>query len=420
MRRVVITGMGALTPAGKNVAETWDKVLKGETAIDTITRFDISNFKVSLAAEVKEFNPELFVEEKREVRRLDRYSQYALAAVHEAVEDSGLDFKSEDSTLDKTRCGIIFGSGIGGIETLEAEITKFKINNDNGGKGPARVPALYIPMLISNIAAGYISMKYGLEGHGFCPVTACATSTHAIGEAFRAIKHGYADIIITGGSEAGITPTAIAGFQNATAMSQAADKTEALLPFDKRRNGFIMGEGAGALILESYESAAKRGAHIHAEVVGYCANFDAYHITAPEPSGKGARNAILSAIADAQIDKTKIDYINAHGTGTEINDKTETLAMKTAFGDHAYKLAVSSTKAVVGHMLGAAGAVEAICSIKAITDNVLPPTANLREADPECDLDYVPLTARERNIDYALSTSMGFGSTNAVVIFKKV
>jgi 3-oxoacyl-[acyl-carrier-protein] synthase II len=416
--RVVITGIGMITPAGKNVNETWDKILKGETGIDTITRFDISNFKVKLAGEVKDFNPELFVAEKRDVRRLDRYAQYALAAAHEAVEDSGIDFKCEK--VDKKRCGIIFGSGIGGIETLETEITKYKINNDKDGKGPSRVPVLYIPMLISNIATGHISMKYGLEGHGFCPVTACATSTHAIGEALRAIKHGYADIIITGGSEAAITPTAIAGFQNATAMSQAEDKNEALLAFDKRRKGFIMGEGAGCLILESYESAKARGANIYAEVLGYCANFDAYHITAPEPNGKGARDAILSAIDDAGLDKTKIDYINAHGTGTEINDKTETIAVKAAFGEHAYNLAISSTKGVVGHMLGAAGAVEAICSIKAMTNSVLPPTANLREADPDCDLDYVPLVAREKNINYTLSTSMGFGSTNAVVIFGKM
>ena len=416
--RVVITGMGMITPAGKNVSETWDKILKGETAIDNITRFDTANFKVKLAAEIKEFNPELFVEEKREVRRLDRYSQYALAAVHEAVEDSGIDFKS--GSLDKKRCGIIFGSGVGGIETLEAEITKFKINNDKDAKGPSRVPPLYIPMLISNIAAGHISMKYGLEGHGFCPVTACATSTHAIGEALRAIKHGYADIIVSGGAEASITPTAIAGFQNTTTMSTSHDKNAALIAFDKRRKGFIMGEGAGCMILESYESAKKRGANIYGEVVGYFANFDAYHITSPEMTGKGARDAILGAVDDAKLDKTRIGYINAHGTGTEINDKTETLAVKTAFGEHAYNLAMSSTKGVTGHMLGATGAVEAICSVKAIGESILPPTANLREADSDCDLDYVPLTAREKNIDYALSTSMGFGSTNAVVIFGKI
>jgi 3-oxoacyl-[acyl-carrier-protein] synthase II len=349
---------------------------------------------------------------------MDRYTQYAMATVHEAVVDSGIDFKSE--SLDKKRCGIIFGSGIGGIETLETEITKYKINDDNGGKGASRVPPLYIPMLITNMAAGHISMKYGLEGHGFCPVTACATGSHAIGEAFRAIRHGYADIIIAGGAEAAITPTAIAGFQNSTTMSQSANKNEALLAFDKRRNGFSMGEGAGCLIVESYESAKARGANIYAEIVGYCANFDAHHITAPEPTGKGAGDAIIGAINDAKIDKTKIGYINAHGTGTKINDKTETLAIKAAFGDHAYNLAVSSTKGVTGHMLGATGAVEAICSIKAINDGLLPPTANLHEPDPECDLNNVPLVAQEKNIDYALSTSMGFGSTNAVLIFAKI
>ena len=414
--RVVVTGMGMLTAAGKNVGETWQKVTGGETAIDTITRFDISNFKASLAAEIKDFDPELFVEEKKDVRRMDRYCQYALAAVHEAVVFSGIDFKN-DNRLDKTRCGVIFGSGVGGIETLETEITKYKDNNE---KGPMRVSPLYIPMLISNIAAGHISIKYGLEGYGFCPVTACATSAHAIGEAFRAIKHGYADIMIAGGSEAAITPTSIAGFQNMTALSNSKDKNTGLIAFDKRRTGFVMGEGAGALVLESYESAKKRNAIIYGEVLGYCANFDAYHITSPEPGGKGAVNAIISALNDAKLDKNQIGYINAHGTGTPINDKTETIAIKKVYGDSAYNIPVSSTKGVVGHMLGAAGAVEAIFCIRAISDSLLPPTANLLESDPDCDLDYVPINAREKNIDYALSTSLGFGATNAVLIFGRV
>ncbi|MCL2159934.1 MAG: beta-ketoacyl-[acyl-carrier-protein] synthase II, partial [Oscillospiraceae bacterium] len=309
--RVAVTGMGMITAAGKDVEKTWEKVLSGVTAIDKISRFDTSNFKVSLAAEIKDFDPELFVEEKKEVRRLDRYCQYALAAVHEAVVSSGLNFKSE--ALDKTRCGVIFGSGIGGIETLESEITKY---NENKEKGASRVSPLYVPMLIANIAAGHISIKYGLEGHGFAPVTACATSSHAIGEAFRAIKHGYADIMIAGGSEAAITPTSIAGFQNMTAMSCSADKNEGLLAFDRRRKGFVMGEGAGALVLENYESAKRRGANIFGEVAGYFANFDAHHITAPEPSGKGAAGAMAGALADAKIDREKIGYINAHGTGT--------------------------------------------------------------------------------------------------------
>jgi len=417
--RVVVTGMGILSAAGKNAGETWQKVLSGETAIDTITRFDISNFRVSLAAEIKEFDPEIYVEEKKDVRRLDRYCHYALAAVHEAVVSSGIDFKS-DNNLDKTRCGVIFGSGVGGIETLETEITKYAKNNENGGKGPSRVSPLYVPMLISNMAAGYISIKYGLEGYGFCPVTACATSAHAIGEAFRAIKHGYADIIIAGGSEAAITPTSIAGFQNMTALSNSSDKNTGLIAFDKRRNGFVMGEGAGALVLENYERAKKRGAVIYGEVVGYCANFDAYHITAPEPNGKGAVNAIISALNDAKLEKNQIGYINAHGTGTPINDKTETIAIKNVYGKDAYNIPVSSTKGVVGHILGAAGAVEAIFCIKAISENLLPPTANLRESDPDCDLDYIPLKAREKKIDYALSTSLGFGATNAVLIFGRI
>ena len=413
--RVVVTGIGMLTPAGKNVDETWQRVLNGETAVDTITRFDISNFKVSLAAEIKEFDPSQFIEDKKEIRRLDRFAQYALAAVHEAVLSSGIDFISDDS-LDKRRCGIIFGSGIGGMETLESEIAKYK---DNGEKGPSRVSPLYVPMLIANIAAGHISIKYGLEGHGFCPVSACATSAHAVGEAFRAIKHGYADIMIAGGSEAAITPTAIAGFQNTTTLSNSSDKSEGLIAFDKRRNGFVMGEGAGALVLENYECAIKRGAVIYGEVAGYCANFDAYHITAPEQTGKGTINAVLGAIDDAKLDKSQIGYINAHGTGTQINDKTETLAVKTAFGEDAYNIPMSSTKGVTGHMLGATGAVETIFSMKAISGGILPPTANLRERDPECDLDNIPLTAREKRIDYALTTSLGFGSTNAVLIVKR-
>jgi len=388
--------------------------LSGVTAIDAITRFDTSNFKISLAAEIKDFDPEQFVEEKKDVRRLDRYSQYALAAVHEAVLSSGIDFK--DDKLDKTRMGVIFGSGVGGIETLETEITKYA---ENKQKGASRVSPLYIPMLISNIAAGHISIKYGLEGHGFAPVSACATSAHAIGEAYRAIKHGYADVMIAGGSEAAITPTSIAGFQNMTAMSPASDKNEGLLAFDRRRNGFLMGEGAGALVLENYESAKGRGAYIYGEVAGYYANFDAYHITAPDPAGKGAVNAISGALGDAAADKSKIGYINAHGTGTMPNDKTETLAVKRVFGDLAYDIPMSSTKGVVGHMLGAAGAAEAIFCLKAISEGLLPPTANLRESDPECDLDYIPLFARESKIEYALSVSLGFGATNAALIFKR-
>ena len=413
-RRVAVTGIGVITAAGKNLDDTWKKVLLGESAIDIITRFDISNFKVSLAAEIKDFDPEQYVEEKKEVRRLDRYSQYALAAVREAVDSSGIDFS--DEKLYRTRMGVIFGSGVGGIETLEAEITKFAENKE---KGASKVSPFYVPMLISNIAAGHISIKYGLEGHGFAPVSACATSAHAIGEAYRAIKHGYADLMIAGGSEAAITPTSIAGFQNMTAMSSATDKNEGLLAFDRRRKGFVMGEGAGALVLENYESAKSRGAEIYGEIAGYCANFDAYHITAPEPSGKGAAGAILGAISDAGIDKGKIGYINAHGTGTLPNDRTETLAIKRVFGDLAYGIPISSTKGVVGHMLGAAGAVEAIFCLKVLSGGILPPTANLRESDPECDLDYIPLTAKEAKTECVLSVSLGFGATNAALVLKR-
>jgi len=412
MRRVAVTGIGVITAAGKNVGDTWKRVVGGETAIDTITKFDISKFKVSLAAEIKDFDPELYVEEKKEVRRLDKFSQYALAAVHEAVLSSGLDFAG--GRLDKTRCGVIFGSGVGGIETLENEVTKFN------AKGPLGVSPLYIPMMIANMAVGNISIKYGLEGYGFCPVTACATGSHAIGEAYRAIKNGEADIMVAGGSEAAITPTSIAGFQNSTTLSTSSDRNAGLIAFDRRRSGFVMGEGAGAVILEDYESAKRRGAVIYGEIVGYHANFDAYHITAPEPSGKGAMKAIEKAIEDAKIDKGRVGYINAHGTGTQINDKIETKAFKGVFGEGAYNVPISSTKGVVGHMLGAAGAVEAVFCLKALSDAILPPTANLRESDPECDLDYIPLEARESKLEYALSVSLGFGATNAVLVFRKV
>ena len=407
--RVVVTGIGMITGAGNNVKQSWDKVTKGEVAFDTITRFDISNFKVSLAAEIKNYDPSLYFEDVREIRRLDLVCQYALIAVKEAVEASGIDFS--DEKLDKRRCGVIYGSGVGGMETIEAEILKCR------EKGPSRVSPLYIPMFIANMASGHISIKYGLEGHGFCPVTACSTGSHAIGEAFRAIRHGYADIMIAGGCEAAITPSSIAGFQNATTMSTSSDKNAALVAFDKRRKGFIIGEGAGALVLESYDSAKKRGAKIYGEIIGYNANFDAHHITSPDPTGKGAMNAMLGAIDDAKIDKSQIGYINAHGTGTQINDKFETLAVKSAFGEYAKQVPVSSTKGVVGHMLGAAGAAEAIFCLMALADGVLPPTANLHESDPECDLDYIPVKAREKKIEYALSTSLGFGATNAAVVF---
>jgi 3-oxoacyl-[acyl-carrier-protein] synthase II len=299
---------------------------------------------------------------------------------------------------------------------METEVSKYVENKE---RGASRVSPLYVPMLISNIAAGHISIKYGLEGHGFAPVSACATSAHAIGEAYRAIKHGYADLMFAGGSEAAITPTSIAGFQNMTAMSPATDKNEGLLAFDRRRKGFVMGEGAGALVLENYDMAKKRGARIYGEVIGYSASFDAHHITAPEPSGKGAANAILGAIGDAKLDLGKVGYINAHGTGTPPNDKTETLAIKRVFGGLAYDMPISSTKGAVGHMLGAAGAVEAIFCLLALSGGLLPPTANLREGDPECDLDYIPLVARESKAECALSVSLGFGATNAALILKK-
>lgn len=411
MNRVVITGFGMITAAGVNAESTWKRVAEGNTAIDLITNFDTSAFKAKLAAEVKDFNPELYVSEKKEIKRIDRYVQFALAASEEAAKMSGLDF--EGDFLDKTRCGVIYGSGVGGIATMESEVIKYTKG------GPLKVSPLYIPMMIANMAAGHLSIKYGLEGHGFCPVTACATSSHAIGEAYRAIKHGYADVMFTGGSEAAITPVSIAGFQNTTTLSHGHSKEEGLLAFDHRRTGFVMGEGGGTIILENYDLARKRGAVIYGEVVGYCATFDAHHITSPSPDGKGASAAMSGAIKDAGIDKLNVGYINAHGTGTQVNDKFETIALKSVFGGDAYKIKVSSTKGVVGHMLGAAGVVEAIICIKSMINSLLPPTANLYEADPECDLDYIPLHAQEKEYDYALSSSLGFGSTNAALVFKK-
>ncbi|GHV12416.1 3-oxoacyl-[acyl-carrier-protein] synthase 2 [Clostridia bacterium] len=412
INRVAITGIGMVTAAGLNVADTWKKVLAGETAIKKIARIDTTNFKAKLAAEIPpEFNPDLYVESPKDTRRLDRFTQYSLAAVDEAVKLSGLDFVS--GNLDKTRCGVIYGSGIGGIGTLEDEVNKLR------DKGPSRVSPIFIPMLISNITCGHLSIKYGLEGTGFCPVTACSTGTHAIGEAARAIRHGYADIMIAGGADAAVTPVSIAGFQNMNALCESDDPATGLLPFDRRRAGFVMGEGAGAVILENYDNAVKRGAVILGEVAGYAANFDANHITQPDPSGKGAANAIKQAAADAGINLGDIGYINAHGTGTKINDKVETAAIKSVFGEAAYKIPVSSTKGVTGHMLGAAGAVEAIFALLALKEGILPPTANLYEPDPELDLDYIPLKAREQKAEYAVSTSLGFGSTNGVLILKK-
>lgn len=407
-RRVVITGMGALTPIGNSVEEFWKGIKEGKCGIDNITRFDVTDYKVKLAAEIKDLNVEDYMD-KRAAKRLDRYSQLAIIATKEAMKDSGI--TSENT--DMNRMGVVVGSGIGGLGTIE-EQTKVLIN-----KGHDRISPMYIPMSISNMATGNIAIEIGAKGESFAMVTACATGTHCIGESYRLIKHGYQDVVVAGGAEGSITETAVAGFTNIKALSQATDKTRASIPFDKERSGFVMGEGAGILILEELEHAKKRGAKIYAEVVGYGASSDAYHITSPAPGGEGGARAMISAINDAGIKPENIDYINAHGTSTHLNDSFETAAIKTALGESANKVMVSSTKGNTGHLLGAAGAIEAITCIKAIEDSFVPPTINYKVPDEECDLDIVPNTGRNKEITYAMSNSLGFGGHNSTVILKK-
>lgn len=408
MNRVVITGMGVISPAGNKLDTFFQRILSGETCVDKITAFDTEGFKATLAAEVKDFDPHEYLD-KKEVKRTDRFCHFAIAAADEAVKDSKIDLEK----IDLERVGVIFASGIGGIMTLEEEHSKLiKF-------GPSKISPLFIPKMIGNMACGKISMRFGFKGTCYCPVSACASSAHAIGEAFHEIASGRSDIIVAGGAEAAITPLSVAGFTNMTALSTSDDKDAASLPFDKRRNGFVMGEGAGALILESYESAKKRNAKIYAEICGYGSTADAYHITSPDPEGKGASKAMSIAIKEAGIEPKDIDYINAHGTGTPLNDAFETLAIKNTFGEKAYDVAVSSTKGVTGHLLGAAGAVEAIVAALSIKNSIIPPTANLIQPDEELDLDYVPLKAREMKVKYVLSNSLGFGGSNASILFKK-
>ncbi|GFR34842.1 beta-ketoacyl-ACP synthase II [Thermobrachium celere] len=407
MNRVVITGLGAVTPLGNNVKDFWNGLKEGRNAIDFIKSFDYQNFKAKLAAEVN-INIEDYID-KKEARRMDRFTQFALIAANEAVVDSGLNVEN----VDKYRFGVVLGSGVGGIKTLENEHKTLL------EKGPGRVSPYFIPMMISNLAAGNIAIKFGAKGIANTVVTACASGTNAIGEAFRLIKSGMLDVVITGGTEAAITPLALAGFSSLKALSFSDDKNRASIPFDKERDGFVMGEGSGILILESLEHALKRGAKIYAEVVGYGATCDAYHITAPVETGEGAVRSMEMAIKEAGIQVTDVDYINAHGTSTPYNDKIETLAIKTLFKEHAYKLAVNSTKSMIGHLLGAAGAVEAIVCVKSIEEDFVHPTINLNVKDEECDLDYVPHTGRSMRVNYALSNSLGFGGHNASILFKK-
>ncbi len=408
MKRVVITGLGVVSPIGNNVADFWSALISGKNGIDKITHFDTEDFKVKLAAEVKDFDPLLYME-KPEVRKSDLFVQYGIAAATQAVSDSGI----KDNVAPE-RFGVYFGSGIGGFNTFTEEHEVLRT------KGARRVSPLFVPKMISNIAAGNIAIRFNAQGPCISVTTACATSTSCIGEAFRAIKFGYADAIVAGGSEASITPLAVAGFTNCMALTTTDDKNAASIPFDKRRSGFVMGEGAGALILEEYEHAKARGAHIYCEISGYGSTCDAYHITAPHPEGLGGANAIRLAIDESNMANEEKIYINAHGTSTPLNDKTETLAIKTALGEEkARKAFVSSTKSMTGHMLGAAGAAEAIASALALEKGIIPPTIGYAEPDEDCDLDYTVNEAKKADINMALSISLGFGGHNACIALTK-
>ncbi len=407
-RRVVVTGMGAITPVGNTVESFWESLKNGVNGIGEITRFDTAEFKAKMAAEVKNFDLTEYMDKKEE-RRMDLYCQYGMAAAIQAYRDSGL---SEDN-VDPYRFAVFAGSGIGGIITFEKECKKLF------ERGPSRVSPLLIPMMIANILPGNIAIKFGAKGSCLCHVSACATGTHTIGEAFRYIKSGGADVMITGSAEAAITPIGIAGFINMTALSTVNDPNRCSIPFDKDREGFVMGEGAGMLVLEELEHALARNAKIYAEVVGYGSTCDAYHITAPSPEGDGAIRAMREAIEEAEISPDEISYINAHGTGTPYNDLFETIAIKAVFGKKAYEIPVSSTKSMTGHLLGAAGSVEAIACVKALEEGFIPPTINLNNSDPELDLDYVPNKGRNADLTYTLSNSLGFGGHNGTIVLKK-
>ena len=408
-KRVVVTGLGAVTPLGNDVKTTWENMKKGVNGIDTVTKFDASEYKCRLAGEVCGFDAALYMP-KGDLRKTDLYTQYAVAAATQAYEDSGMTAES----VSPDRFGVYIGSGIGGIHTLISEHTKFI------EKGPGRVSPFFVPMMISNIASGTVAIKYNAQGPNIGIVTACATSTNSIGEAYRVIKHGYADAMLAGGSEAAIVPMCFAGFISCQALSQAEDKDRASIPFDKERGGFIMGEGGAVVMLEEYEHAKARGAKIYAEVVGYGCTNDAYHMTAPNPEAVASARAIELAAKEGGVTADGHLYINAHGTGTPLNDKTETAAIKRVFGQDAYKLHVSSTKSMTGHMLGAAGGVEAIASVLALDEGVIPPTINYKVKDEECDLDITPNAAAEAELTFAMSTSLGFGGHNGCLAFKKI
>lgn len=411
MKRVVITGMGVISPVGNDVPSFWNSLTAGKCGIGPITAFDTAAYKVKLAAEVKDFDPLLYME-KQEARKQDKFSQYAVAAATQAVADSGL---QSGENIDPFRLGVYIGTGTGGMQTFLTEAAKLL------EKGPSRTSPFFIPMMIGNMATGNVALKFQAKGPSLPVMTACATSTNAIGEAYRAIKHGYADAIIAGGTEATIVPLAVSGFTNCMALTQNPDTASASIPFDKRRNGFVMGEGSGVVVLEEYEHAVQRGAHIYGEVCGYGNTNDAHHMTAPDPDALGSSRAIELAAAEAQITDTDEIYINAHGTSTPMNDKTETKAIKLALGEETARRAhISSTKSMTGHMLGAAGAVEAIATVLALQYGVIPPTIGYVEPDPECDLDYTPNQAVQAAVTLGMSTSLGFGGHNGCLAFRKL
>jgi 3-oxoacyl-[acyl-carrier-protein] synthase II len=408
-RRVAVTGVGLISPVGMGVEESWANLKAGKSGIGPITHFDAAQFATQFAGEVKGFDPADYIHAK-EIKKMDRFTHLAIGASQMALDDSGLKITEENAT----RVGVIAGSGMGGLGTLENTYATYV------DKGPRRITPFFIPMVIINLAAGHISMRFGAKGPNSAAVTACATGTNCIGDSFRLIQLGYADAMIAGGSEAAITPLGIGGFNAMRALSTRNDEPErASRPFDVERDGFVMGEGAGIVVLEELESAKKRGAKIYAEVVGYGMTADAYHMTAPAPEGEGAARCMEATLQDAGVLPEDVDYINAHGTSTKYGDELETAAIKTVFGGHAYKLAVSSTKSMTGHLLGAAGGVEAIATILGIYEGVVPPTINLDNPDPECDLDYVPHKAKDMELKYAISNSFGFGGTNACLLFKK-
>jgi len=404
-KRVVVTGLGVVHSLGTDIETFWNAIKEGKNGIKTVTKFDTSDYQTKVAAQIDNFDPTQRID-KKEAKRMDLFTQYAIYASMEAVQMAGIDF----STIDPYRAGVIIGSGIGGIETLE-ENSRILYE-----KGPKRISPFFVPMMIANIASGQVAIKFGIKGYNACVVTACATANHSIGDAMRVIQNGYADIMISGGAEASISPLGFSGFCAMRAMSENPDPDSACRPFDKNRDGFIMGEGAGVLILEEYEHAVRRGANILAELVGYGCTCDAYHITAPDPEGDAGTRCLELTLEDAGVTPDRVGYFNAHGTSTPLNDPLETKVIKRVFGD---KIAVSATKSMTGHLLGAAGGIEAIITVLALKEGFLPPTINLREPDPECDLDYVPNKGRKQDIEYAVSNSLGFGGHNAALLFKK-